>query len=139
MAHEEADISDAVTAVMMVEASNNSLNVISNENTLHTDFADDPDEAQKQQNIRVLHALNLVHLLRKDDDDDDDTKVARTGGHLPPTSQWNFRGAATDQNIGIITSPSPSSKKKSELRLFSSRPPPPPISSSSSSKRRRVE
>ena len=133
MARDTADISDAVTAVLMVEASNNTLNVISNENTLHADFSEDPDEAQKQQNLRVLHALNLVHLLRKGDDDNDGDNSARDR----PTSQWNFgnENNRSNDNIIIASSPSPQ-QQKPELALFSSRS---HSAAFSHNKRRRVD
>ena len=113
---------------------NNTLNVISNENTLHADFSEDPDEAQKQQNLRVLHALNLVHLLRKGDDDDND---GENSARDRPTSQWNFgnENNRSNDNIIIASSPSPQ-QQKPELALFSSRS---HSAAFSHNKRRRVD
>lgn len=118
VAHDEADLTDAVVAVTMVEASTNSLNVLPNTSILHQDFPDDPDEAQREQNTKVLHALDLLHLLDRGSDQACGRRSREEGPTGVRPSQWKSPSPA-----GPATAPG--AKKRGPASLFAVRDAPP--------------
>lgn len=92
MAHDEADLTDAVVAVMMVESSTNTLNVLAHKSALHEDFPEDADEAHREQNLKVLHSLGLLRLLDASSDRGFSSDIVTgdtTSGVSVRPSQWH--------------------------------------------------
>lgn len=64
MCHQEVQVLDAVTAVILIEASfQGEASLLALDFNLSADFPDDPRDSQDLWNQAVLEKLDLLHLL----------------------------------------------------------------------------